>query len=385
MKPIFLFILIISAQHLSAKTAKNAILFIGDGFGPSVVNATRVHFYGKDSNLNLDKFPHTARVKTYSTDAIVTDSAAAGTAMASGVKTKNGVIGKNAKMENVENILETAIRAGKKVAIVTTTHIFHATPAAFFAHSEHRRNNKDMGRDILKTKVDIIFGGGKKILAPYKAELRKKAMVIDDLALVKKCPKKQVIGVFSKKHIPYVYDRTKKDTVNLMNMTAKAIECLVDAPKGFVLMVEGGRIDHALHKRKIIHALFEAKEFDDTIGQSIKQLKDLGLLNKTLIMSTADHDTGGLSVNYPLPDELGFFTNKEGKLVINKSQHYTKKGPFVPVLKLNTDHPDGNEVDSGHTGVDVDLFAMGPGSEKVNGTLENTDIHRILKEGLGLK
>jgi alkaline phosphatase len=315
---------------------------------------------------------------------IVTDSAAAGTAMASGVKTLNGVIGKDANKKNIANILEIAKKAGKRVGIVTSTHIFHATPAAFFAHANHRNNNEEMGRDIQTTSVDIIFGGGKKVFKPYRKKMGNDFMIIDNLTDLKACPKKKLIGIFASKHMPYVYDRTKADRINLKNMTKKAIECLSSAKNGFVLMVEGGRIDHALHKRKIIHALFEAKEFDDTIGQSISQLKSLGIDKETLILSTADHDTGGLSVNAPASDKLGFFTKKNGKLEINKTQHYSGKGPFFPVLKLNTDDPRGNETDSGHTGVDVDLYARGPGSDKIHGTVENTDVFKFLKEGLGL-
>lgn len=395
-KIISLFLLnFIFLSFAKAKNVENAILFIGDGFGPSVVNATRIHFYGKSSSLNLDKFPYTARVRTYATGDIVTDSAAAATAMSTGKKTLNGIIGKDSNKKNIENIMEQAVKAGKMVGIVTSTHIFHATPAGFFAHANHRNNNEEMGRDIQTTPVNLIFGGGIEVLAPYKEKLSKKSdvKVVEKLEDITECPSlnsskgklKKLIGTFYEDHVPYVYDRSEKDKVNLINMTEKAIECLAKAPNGFVLMVEGGRIDHALHKRKIIHALFEAKEFDDTIGNTIKQLNKLKKLDKTLILSTADHDTGGLSINAPVTDELGLFHKEEGKLVINKTQHYSKKGPFFPVLKLNTDEPNGNETDAGHTGVDVDLFAMGPGAEKVHGTVENTNIYKILKASLGLK
>lgn len=378
-----------------AKNAENAILFIGDGFGPSVVNATRTHFYGKSGSLNIDNFPYTARVKTYAVKDIVTDSAAAATAMSTGVKTRNGVLGKDEAMKNVENIFEKAVKANKMVGIVTTTHIFHATPAGFFAHAQHRNNYEEMGRDIQTTPVHLIFGGGKEVLAPYKEKLlqQKHVKVFENLAEISTCPTlknsageiKKIVGVFYDDHVPYVYERTEKDKINLINMTEKAISCLAKAPNGFILMVEGGRIDHALHKRKIINALFEAKEFDDTIGSTLSQLKKLKKLDKTLILSTADHDTGGLSINAPVTDELGLFHKAEGKLVINQTQHYSKKGRIFPVLKLNTDDPRGNEVDAGHTAVDVDLFAMGPGAETVRGTMENTNIPHILMQALGLK
>lgn len=397
MKQIFLFIstLIITSNAL-AKAPKNIILFIGDGLGPSVVNATRVQFKGKAGKLNLDKFPYSAKVKTYSKGYIVTDSAAGASAMSTGVKVQNGVLGlgpdssppnyagftkgKGMKGKAVENIMETAQKLGKATGVVTSAHIFHATPAGFYAHTNDRNDFDGIVESLKKSSINLLLGGGNKILSKYEKDIPKKFEIIKDLDSLKDC-NNQIIGVFAEDHIPYRLDNLKREKT-LEVMTKKALACLSKNKKGFVLMVEGGRIDHALHQRKALHALYETQEFDQTIGMTISYLKEHGLMENTLVLSTADHDTAGLSINSPVSDEVGLTKMEKGKLVINKTQHYSKTGPHYPIVKLNTDRHDGNVNDATHTGVDVDLYAIGVGAEKIHGTIENTDIHKIMYEAL---
>ncbi len=377
---------------------KNAILFIGDGMGPSVVTATRIQFKGKGGMLNVDKFPYTAKVKTYSKGYIVTDSAAAGTAMATGNKVEGGVLGRNSEAsppkhagfsagknrmgKSVPNIVELAARSGRLTGIVSSTHVLHATPAAFFAHVNDRHNFNDISAGLLESPVHILYGGGQKNIKPYRKALQKKFDFIEKMDPTPKCSKNQTIGVFAPGNLDYVYERTKNNSVSLKTLTRSALRCLSNSKNGFFLMVEGGRIDHALHERKVVNALHETYEFDQVIGETLEYLKSKNLDKETLVLVTADHNTGGLSMNAPLPDTDSLFQkNNEPKVI----QHYSGKGPKYPVLKLATGSVKGKKkVRSAHTGVDVSLYAVGPTAENVHGTIDNTEIFSILTRALGL-
>jgi alkaline phosphatase len=168
--------------------ANNVILFIGDGMGPSLLSATRFQFKGKDGQLTLDQFPRLAKVKTYPKDYYITDSAAAGTAMAGGQKVHRGVIGQDSTASPkkygaftfgkdqpgnpLKSILELAHENGKKVGVVTTTEIYHATPAAFYAHQNDRSKHLEILDDLAVSPVDIALGGGAE-----KVNLKKRGLI----------------------------------------------------------------------------------------------------------------------------------------------------------------------------------------------------------------
>jgi alkaline phosphatase len=395
---IFISLTLLSSCATSPKV-KNVILFIGDGMGPSTITAARVQFKGKEGDLNLDKFPYHAKVKTYNKGYIVTDSASAATAMATGNKVEGGVVGqspeasppkyggfllgKNIEGKPVSNLVELAAAKNYTTAVVTNNHVFHATPAAFIAHSNDRNNFEAIAKSFAKSPVDLLFGGGQDKLAPYKESLSSKFKFFDSINDKNLCNKSQTVGLFAPDHLKYVIDREKDDPVSLKSLTHKALDCISKKEKNFFMMVEGGRIDHALHERKTAAALYELNELDEVVGETIKYLADNDMLHDTLILVTADHDTGGLSMNEPFPDSQSFFENesKLSKLI----RHYSGKGVEYPVIKLSTDRLVGkNKTNATHTGVDVDLYAIGPTSEKVHGTIENTDIFKIIKEALGL-
>ncbi len=373
-----------SQSNQKVEPVKNVILFIGDGMGPSVVSAARVEHLGKNKKLSLDSFKNLAKIKTYSEDSPVTDSAASATAMATGYKTKNkalsvSVINKKV-IKKYETILEIAAKKNKYVGLVTTSHILHATPAAFFSHVPHRDMYNEIALDLYKSPVDLILGGGKKFVDPYKNKLEEKFKLVENSKNINLCQKNRIVGVFSEEHLPFndQMDLKTKKKISLKNLTAKALKCAANKKEGFFLMVEGARIDHALHLRKHKTALSEMIAFDQTVKMTMVYLKKNNLLKNTLVLVTADHDTGGLAVNGPISDSSSFF-DKKGH--IKKTQKKKGLGPLFPILKLSSDPLHGsNPVDSTHTGVDVTLYAEGQGSEKIKGTFENTQIFQIIKK-----
>jgi alkaline phosphatase len=175
--------------------------------------------------------------------------------------------------------------------------------------------------------------------------------------------------------------------ISLANMVKRALECLtIKNPKGFFLIVEAGRIDHALHARLIPTALRETLELDETVAATLRYLKSQSLVDDTLVLVTADHDTGGLAINGPYygNDKSYWTKTPSGETKMMQIQHYSKKGPSFNSLKLSTDQNEVKDLpNSTHTGVDVDLYATGPGSQLVQGTIENTEIFQIMKKAYG--
>ncbi|MCB0309088.1 MAG: alkaline phosphatase [Bdellovibrionales bacterium] len=368
--------------------AKNIILFIGDGMGQGIVTATRIKHYRPDRKMYIDTLPYTAIVKTYSKDSIVTDSAAAATAIACGEKVENGVLGQDGTAvagqkdgKTLKCIAEIAKEKGKSVGLVTTTEITHATPAGFYAKVHHRDLTPTIASQLLASSFDVFLGGGKKYfdidalkqnssidLKLTKEDLRKQSLTPDKV--------KKVVGLFADKHLSYELKRDQNGhEPDLLEMTLFAIESLRKNKKGFFLMVEGGRIDHALHGNLTEEALYEARQFDVTIGMTLERLNKSGAMKNTLILVTADHETGGLSINgYPSRD-----------VDVAKYPHTTyASGPLAKASPRGALllPPEKDSHSAYHTGIDVSLFAIGQGASEVHGTMENTDLFQFMKKHL---
>ncbi|ALM76338.1 alkaline phosphatase [Thermococcus barophilus] len=317
-----------------ASGVKNIILIIGDGMGFAHIQLTRI-VYGK---LNLEDFPYTGYEMTYSLSGEVTDSAAAATALATGIKTYNGMIStvtRGDKMYNLTTLIELAQFLGKSTGLVTTTRITHATPAAFGAHVEDRDMEAEIAKQLIEHRINVLFGGGKKKFDEATLELAKKYgyEVIFDKEGLEKANGEYVLGLFASSHIPYVLDRTEND-VGLLDMTKKAIELLERNPNGFFLMIEAGRIDHASHGNDIAAALAETKELDDVVGYVLEYAKKRG---DTLVIVTGDHETGGLAVGI----NYGKVVDVDKILSIKKSASFMaaeikKGGDIKEVVKKYT-------------------------------------------------
>ncbi|KHA56855.1 alkaline phosphatase [Aeromonas hydrophila] len=440
------------AAQAQASDAKNVILFIGDGMGPTVLTATRLYKVGEEGNLEMMKLARSARIKTFSNDAQTTDSAPSMAAYTTGVKMNNEVIamssdtkavapGKDANGNKgvnnctsdngkpVPTLLELAKAAGKSVGAVTTTELTHATPAATYSHICHRDAAYAIAEQAvpggagfnqaLGDGVDVLMGGGANHWTPYNSTSNKGGRADgrdltaeltaqgyryvttkDDLAGVNSG---KVLGLFSaKSHLDYELDRVAKGVANtqpsLSEMTAKAIDLLSQNSQGYFLMVEGGRIDHALHGTNAKRSLTDAVALDDAVKTALGKVD----LKDTLIVVTADHDHTMTINGYSAKGNkvLDLVKNGDGS-----TQNDVDGKPFTTLVFGNgPNRPDvrptltsdqvmaddylqetgvklGSET---HGGGDVMLFADGAGSNRFKGTLDNTRVFGKLKEALGL-
>ncbi len=299
-----------------AQKAKYVFYFIGDGMGVNVVNATEVYLgaiEGKigTTQLLFPSFPFSGVATSYSANSDVTDSSAAGTALSTGNKTKNGYMGVNPDKQPVQSIAEKAKAKGKKVAILTTVSIDHATPAVFYAHQPSRGMYYEIATDLAKSNFDYFAGSGFLNPTPkdktpiwdlfdkagYKVarglkDFDEKAASADKMILL--LPENYDQGEF-----PFAIDRKPGD-MNLDDLTKKAVDFVTKGKnnKGFFMMVEGGLIDHALHPNDGASSIKEVIDFDNAIKVAYEFYKKYP--KETLIVVAADHNTGGVSVGTQL-------------------------------------------------------------------------------------
>ena len=339
-------------------------------------------------------------VKTSSANSLVTDSAPASSAMATGEKTNNGVISQNSAAiqgkrdgENLTTILEMAEESGLSTGLITTTRITHATPAAFYAHVDNRDNESEIADQLLASGVEVILGGGLQYftgendtdpLGNYgkrgderdllnEFESQGYALVYNGSSFQKvdSNTTDRLLGLFDSSHMQYDLERLSGEErdPSLAEMTSKAISILSRNPKGFFLMVEGGRIDHAGHERNISKNVADTLAFDE----AVKVATDFASLNnETLVIVTADHECGGLVLQ---PENLDVY----------------EAGGINPLFASGTTKTQGPRYDfitemeeATHTAVDVPIMASGPGAEKVSkGVIDNTRIFEIMKEAFG--
>jgi alkaline phosphatase len=335
-------------QDFGTQKPRNVILMIGDGMGFSHIfagiTANRGHLF-------LENFKYTGYAKTQSSDNYITDSAAGGTALASGHKTYNKAIGVNADSIPVKTILEMAEEKGLSTGLVSTSAITHATPASFISHQAKRTFYEDIAADFLQTDVDVFIGGGYKHFTDRKdgrnlvSDLQKKGYtVLQDINEIAKVRSGKLAGLTALEHNPRIAER--KDMLPIASGTA--IDILDNNKKGFFLMIEGSQIDWGGHQNNTIYLVEEMLDFDRTIG---KVLEFASKNKETLIVITADHETGGFSINGG---------NNDKGIV---------KGAFTT---------------GGHTASMVPVFAYGPGAGNFTGIMDNTDIPQKIKKLLGL-
>ena len=323
----------------------NIIFFIGDGMGSEQVKAA--NFYAGEP-LSFENFPYQAQCTTYSANSSVTDSAAAATAMATATKVNNGVIsmaypGDGSELETLLEYFEGVY--GKSTGIVTTTYLTHATPAGFGAHEPSRNNLNEIADDYLnQTLPNVLFGGGSNGLNVESTEAVGYHVATDINAFTSLSTTYDLISAqFGSTHLPYEYDYLglTYPFPHLASMVVKALDALDDDPDGFILIVEGGRIDHACHDNELERAVHEALAFSDAV-QSV--LYWAASREDTLILVTADHETGGLTV-----------TQDNGT------------GNYPSVTWSST----------GHTSENVPVYAWGENAELVSGIMDNTDMFEV--------
>ncbi|MHC4985560.1 MAG: alkaline phosphatase [Planctomycetota bacterium] len=324
-----------------AAQPKNVIVMIGDGMGPVQVEAAGMY---AGSDMSFEALPFQGMVTTYSANSAITDSAAAATALATGQKVNNGVISMAYPGDGSEltTALESYQATGRATGLVTTTYMTHATPAAYGAHEPSRGNLSQIANDYLtQTQPNILFGGGANGMSTGAATTAGYTVVTDHAGLVglDTSTETYVSGQFGTYHLPYEYDQSP--SVHLSEMTSVALDILDNDADGFFLMVEAGRIDHAGHENNIGRNIFETIEFSNTV-QTV--LDWAATRTDTLVVVTADHETGGLSI-----------TQDNGVGVL-------------PTVSWGS---------GGHTAANVPVYAWGLNARNISGTVDNTFIHTL--------
>jgi alkaline phosphatase len=293
-----------------AAQAKNIILMIGDGMGPAHVQTTWLYStrqLGKNLVMTevMDR-GRTAYMVNDTADSTVTESAAAAVQMATGVKVTARAIGIGPDGKVLKTILEMAKEKGKATGLVTTSGITDATPAAFVAHVEHRSKEDLIAEQLVKSGVNILFGGRKAFFIPEAEKGKRKDgrnlineakqngyVVVETAEEMKKAQGEKILGLFNKDNMLFEIDRKGSQEPSLAEMTTKALEVLNKDKEGFFLMVEAGRIDHAAHHHDIAAVLSDTLAFDGAIKVAYDFLKNNP---DTFLIITADHETGGLVV-----------------------------------------------------------------------------------------
>ena len=332
----------VSVQQPKSKRIKNVILMIGDGMGVEQISCGWVLNGG---HLNLDNFPVTGWSRTYCVDRLVTDSCAGGAALALGTKTKYGYIGVGPDAEPVQSVLKYAQAKGMKTGVAVTCRINDATPADFVCHATDRHEEAAIAAQYVDSGVDFLTGGGIKFWRDREdgrdlvAEMVAKGYTfVDNDEDLKKVSKAPLLGLFAPLEMEPALDRGPV----LEDCAEKAIE-LLDNKKGFFLMIEGSSIDDWCHRQKVGYMAEELFDFDRTIGKVLKWAEKDG---HTLVVVTADHATGGLTlINGSLEDR-------------SVKVHFSTKG---------------------HNGIAVPVFAYGPHAEDFVGVHENAEVSNIIR------
>lgn len=312
----YLLLFVLLAVAVQAQQAKYVFYFIGDGMGINQVNGTEMYLAEQENGrigiapLCFASFPYAGYATTFSATNSVTDSAAAGTALATGNKTYNGAIGVNKEQEPVESVAVQAKKAGKKVGVTTSVSIDHATPAAFYAHQTSRSMYYEIALDLPKANFDFYAGSG--FLKPHTTYDKQQAPEIYPIfaeagyTLVRGVDEYQAQKGGAKKMImiqkegakadclPYAIDRKAGD-LTLKEITESAVDFLMkDNKKGFFLMVEGGKIDWACHGNDPATTFQEVIDMDEAVKVAYEFYKKHP--KETLIVVTADHETGGMGL-----------------------------------------------------------------------------------------
>jgi alkaline phosphatase len=401
-----------SAEKINPEkgTARNVILFIGDGMGVSTVTAARIldgqmrGESGEENLLSFEKFPYVALSKTYSVDEQTPDSAPTMTSMVTGIKTNAGILSLNqnavrdeyetAKGNELTTILELAEKNGKSTGVVSTARITHATPAACYSHVPERdwEDDSELPPDAAAVKfpdiarqliefpgngIEVALGGGRQHFLPssvadpeytdkkgqrkdgrnlteeWTARHPRSGYVWNESQFNEIDPAKvdHLLGLFEYSHMEYEHDR-KNDKAGepaLSEMTAKAIDILSRNPKGYFLHVEGGRIDHGHHENNAYRALTDTIEFAKAIDVALRRVN----LADTLIIVTADHGhvftIGGFNVRGN--DILGKVMVKDGKNILlakdlNGKPYTALSYANGPGYKGSPNRPDLNNVNT---------------------------------------
>ena len=334
----------VTVKQPKGKKVKNVIFMIGDGTG---LNQWSVGYVANGGKLNVLQMPVAGYSQTNATDRLVTDSPAGGAALATGVKTKYGYIALDPDGNPVESNLQWGKRVkGMKTGVTVTCRINDATPADFCIHGPSRKDEEGLAAQYIDANVDFISGGGthfwnqrsdgRNLIEEMKA---KGYTYVDKLEDIAGAQGNKFLGLYDEYDLKPCLDRGPI----LMESTMKAIQML-DNKKGFFLMVEGSQVDDWCHRNKVGYMCEELFDFDKVIGAVLEWAEKDG---QTLVVVTADHNTGGLTL-------------LKGSI----EEHEVK-------VHFST---------GGHDGIMVPVFAYGPGAEAFAGVHDNAEIGQIVRK-----
>lgn len=404
------------------------VFMIGDGFGPASVTLAR-ECTGRP--LIFDELL-VGSVATRPVVGTVTDSAAAATALASGVRTRNGVVGMDRLGRPMGTLLEAAELGGLATGLVTTTSMTHATPACFAAHVPRREQTATIATQMLAHDIELMFGGGRRDFEPrdeggirddgrsLTAEASAAGVrFVTDTAGLQALDGTPALGLFGPGQLDYDIDRDPTEQPSLAQMTRRALDLLTDAPDGFMLMVEGGRIDHAGHANDPVAHLYDTLAFEAAVAEALAFVRGR---DDTLLVVTADHEAGGLTLGRPVAGPEGYAWDPTLLMGARGSAESLGRaavagGDPVELLasRWNVPRPSPESIaafdaalgaegtaeqraqrlaglfsdeisraagvgwaNGGHTGVDVHLWAAGPGASALVGHHDNDGLGRAL-------
>jgi alkaline phosphatase len=424
------------------KKAKNIIFLVSDGMSTGTLNMADVLMnrkFGKTTNwMQLYKDNRVARalMDTASASSIVTDSAAGSSSWGGGFRVPNGALNMGAKGEKYLPILQKFKLAGKKVGCVTTVPITHATPAGFCVNQASRGDQSEIAEQYLDLGFDVMMGGGNKYFAADKRKDQKDmyaAFAAKGWSVVKTRDEmlaanaKQILGVFGEDALPYSIDREndadlKKNTPTLAEMAQKAIDHMKSHPKGFVMQIEGGKVDWGAHANDIAALLYDQIAFDEAIKVAI----DFAEKDKqTLVIITTDHGNANPGIIYGKNANDNFdsiqkytktnewilneihpdsstaqireivaasngttITDEDAKTIISYYQDINKKDdaglynykklPFEAFAEMQRKTNSVGWISMEHSGDYVECCAFGPGSEMLKPFIKNIDLHYLM-------
>ena len=352
---------------------KNIILLISDGMSLTQVSTYRLLKGGPNERIAVDKFPVSGIVLTHSENAIVTDSASSATAFSTGRKTNNGALGLDEDNKILENFTEIIDRYGYVSSLISTSEITHATPAAYASHVDLRWKTDEISLQMMESNVMTILGGGRHFFLPEDLggkrsdglnlleQMESSRMVMTEKKELDSFDHSnlgKVVGLFAdealrdkEKPENHVFEPSSSEMLNFaINRSEKFNE---NGCKGFFIMLEGSQVDWAGHANDLNYLKREMQDFDEAVELAL----DYATQNPdTLVIATADHETGGLLIESSSPTD---YTAPEVKFSFNTGIGY-----------------------GSHTGVPVPVYAYGPGSENFTGTLDNTDIFYAMLEAV---
>ena len=349
-----------SAVEQEESPVTNLIFMIGDGMGLGHVSMLLIE--GGYEPTSFNRAENIALISTYSANNRVTDSAAAGTALATGNKTDNSMLGILPDSTPVESMIAKAVADGRPAGVVVTSSLQHATPGAFYAHVGHRKEYDRISEQLVESGLDVALGGGKGSLEKQQQDgetlldkmRRKGYTVVDEMDELKVVDRGRVLGVFAEEHMPPMKEGRGD---YLPRAVDKALEILAANAraegKGFVLMVEGSQIDFESHGNDPEGILAEMRDFDRAVSRAMEFADSHP---GTLVVVTADHETGGLT----MPSGEKDFTRSDSGI----------------------DYKFGS---TSHTGTLVPVYLYGTGAERINGILDNTELSRKLTHLFGLR